>query len=97
MITVSQKPFSSNVDSSSCEAANISVAIFCVSVMIFSSFQGSLDFFTPSQSISVVRFIKQMFQIGMENAVRTCPYHEKRERNLQASCSNVDLLLEFSK
>ena len=38
-----------------------------------------------------------MFQIGMENAVRTCPYHEKRERNLQASCSNVDLLLEFSK
>ena len=38
-----------------------------------------------------------MFQIGMENAVRTCPYHEKRERILQTSCSNVDLLLEFSK
>ena len=39
-------------------------------------------FTTPSQSISVLRFIKQMFQIGMENTFWTCPSHEKRERNL---------------
>lgn len=59
---------------------------------------GSLDLFTPSQSISVLRFIKQMFQTGMENAVRTCPYHEKRERNLnKGAVVTVDLLLEFSK
>ena len=55
---------------------------YSVSVMIFRSFQGSLDLFTSSQSISVLGFIKQMFQIGMENAVRTCPCDEKRERNL---------------
>ena len=47
--------------------------------MIFSSFEGSLDLFTPSQSISVLRFIKQMFQVGMENAGKKLK---------QGSCSN---------
>ena len=57
-------------------------------VMMFSSFEGSLDLFPPSHSISQLRFVKQMFHIGTENAFWTCPYHENGKKLKQGSCSN---------